>query len=126
MKTHCRGAAALAGFFTTIFLTYSFAFYMGSVWIKNDIYNDFYKREYRAGEIISCFFGVIFGMFSLGMATPNIKAVLEGRAAGKMAFDIIDRNPTIDQDDPKGTKLDTVQGLIEFKNVDFFYPSRAE
>jgi hypothetical protein len=31
------------------------------------------------------------GMFSLGVATPNIKAIAEGRAAGKMAFDIIDR-----------------------------------
>jgi hypothetical protein len=44
---------------------------------------------------MSCFFGIIFGMFSLGMATPNIKAVVEGRAAGKMAYDIIDRVPTI-------------------------------
>jgi len=35
-------------------------------------------------------------MFSLGMAAPNIKAVTEGRVAGKMAFDIIDRKPAID------------------------------
>ena len=44
---------------------------------------------------MSCFFGVVFGMFSLGMATPNIKSVSEGMAAGKMAFDIIDRVPAI-------------------------------
>ena len=31
----------------------------------------------------------MFGMMSLGMATPNIKAVAEGLVAGKMAFDII-------------------------------------
>jgi hypothetical protein len=30
------------------------------------------------------------------MATPNIKAVTEGRVAGKLAFDIIDRKPAID------------------------------
>jgi len=35
-------------------------------------------------------------MFSMGMATPNLKAVAEGRVAGKMAFDIIDRKPLID------------------------------
>ena len=75
---------------------------------------------------MSCFFGIIFGMFSLGMATPNIKAVLEGRAAGKMAFDIIDRKPAIDQDDPKVKKLSDLKGEIEFKNVDFYYPSRPD
>jgi len=32
----------------------------------------------------------------MGMATPNLKAVAEGRVAGKMAFDIIDRKPLID------------------------------
>jgi hypothetical protein len=41
-------------------------------------------------------------MFSLGLATPNMKAVIEGKAAGKIAFDIIDRQPLIDQDDKKG------------------------
>jgi hypothetical protein len=35
-------------------------------------------------------------MFSVGLASPNIKAVTEGRVAGKMAFDIIDRKPAID------------------------------
>jgi len=83
-------------FFASIFGTYSFAFYMGSVWIEKDIYNNTYQRPYKAGEILSCFFGVIFGMFSLGIATPNIKAVIEGRVAGKMAFDIIERKPKID------------------------------
>jgi Ni,Fe-hydrogenase maturation factor len=37
----------------------------------------------------------VFGVFSLGMATPNIKAITEGKVAGKMAFDIIDRKPLI-------------------------------
>jgi hypothetical protein len=34
-------------------------------------------------------------MFSVGMATPNLKAVAEGKVAGKMAFEIIDRIPKI-------------------------------
>lgn len=40
---------------------------------------------------MSCFFGVVFGAMSIGMATPNIKAVAEGRVAGKMAYEIIER-----------------------------------
>jgi len=86
----------MALFFASIFGTYAYSFYMGSVWIYNGIHNDLYKRDYSAGDILSCFFGVIFGMFSVGLASPNIKAVTEGRVAGKMAFDIIDRKPAID------------------------------
>jgi ABC-type multidrug transport system fused ATPase/permease subunit len=56
-----------------------------------------------------------------------MKAVAEGRVAGKLAFDIIDRKPNIDQDKNvgKGT-VDNLKGAIEFKNVDFFYPSRPD
>ena len=61
----------------------------------------------------------------MGMATPNIKAVTEGRVAGKMAFDIIDRKPTIDQD-AAGQTLADLKGHIEFKNVTFYYPSRPD
>jgi hypothetical protein len=41
----------------------------------------------------------VFGVFSLGMATPNIKAITEGKVAGKIAYDVIDRKPRILLDD---------------------------
>lgn len=91
IKTHCKGALTMAMFFASIFGTYAYAFYMGSVWIYKGFENQTFGREYSAGDILSCFFGVIFGMFSVGLAAPNIKAVTEGRVAGKLAFDIIDR-----------------------------------
>lgn len=81
---------------------------------------------YNAGDIISCFFGVVFGVMSIGMATPNIKALVEGKVAGKMAYDIIDREPKIKLDDPKSEKVGAIKGRIEFKNVSFTYPSRPE
>lgn len=75
---------------------------------------------------MSCFFGVVFGLFSLGMAIPNIGAITEGRVAGKMAYDIIERKPEIDMDEKNAKRLDNVQGRIEFKNVSFSYKSRKE
>ena len=54
---------------------------------------------------MSCFFGVVFGLFSLGAATPNLKAVVEGRIAGKMAYSIIEREPKIKMDDPNAMRL---------------------
>lgn len=95
VKTHCKGSLAIAFFFASIFGTYAYSFYMGSVWIYKGFNNDTFGRTYSAGDILSCFFGVVFGMFSVGMATPNLKAVTEGKVAGKMAFDIINRTPSI-------------------------------
>ena len=88
----------MAMFLASIFGTYAYSYYMGSVWIEHDFWNHTFHRVYSAGDILSCFFGIVFGMFSVGMATPNLKAVAEGRVAGKMAFDIIDRQPSINQD----------------------------
>lgn len=101
VKTHINASVIAGLFMGSIFMVYAFAFYMGSVWIYKGIYNHTYHRVYSSGDILSCFFGVVFGMFSVGMAIPNIKAITEGKVAGKMAFDIIDRIPKIDQDDPK-------------------------
>jgi ribosomal protein S19 len=78
IKTHCKGSMVISLFFASIFGVYAYAFYMGSVWIYHDIWNHTFGRYYQAGDILSCFFGVVFGMFSMGMATPNIKAVTEG------------------------------------------------
>ena len=63
----------MALFFASIFSTYAYSFYMGSFWIYKDFWNHTYGRIYSAGDILSCFFGVVFGMLSVGMAIPNIK-----------------------------------------------------
>ena len=85
-----------------MFAYYGYAYYIGTILITKPVVNqNSYKYQdttsptfnpyYNSGDIMSCFFGVVFGVFSLGMATPNIKAITEGKVAGKMAFDIIDR-----------------------------------
>lgn len=65
-------------------------------------------------------------MFSLGMATPNITALVEGRVAGKIAFDVIERMPKINPDSPDKKIVGHVEGKIELKNVSFYYPSRPD
>ena len=60
------------------------------------------------------------------MATPNIKAISEGKVAGKIAYDVIDRVPSILLDDPESKNVGDIRGHIEFKNVTFRYPTRTE
>lgn len=78
-----------------MFGTYAYAFYIGSIWIEKEIWNHTYNRPYMAGDILGCFFGIVFGTFSIGIASQNLKSVAEGKVAGKMVFDIIDRVPSI-------------------------------
>lgn len=65
-------------------------------------------------------------MFALGLGSPNIKAIAEGRAAGKSAFEVIDRQTAIKANDKNAKAVKEIQGHIEFKDVEFFYPSRPE
>jgi hypothetical protein len=75
---------------------------------------------------MSCFLGVIIGLVNLGLTTPNFKAISEGREAGKIAYDVIFREPNIKLDDDKSISLKDVKGEFEFKNVTFSYPSRKD
>jgi len=54
---------------------------------------------YSAGDIMTCFFGIFMGLFHLAMAAQNYKVIIEGKVAGKCAFDIIENEPAILLDD---------------------------
>lgn len=103
------------------YVSYSYAFSIGAIWVEYRYWNTFLGREYQAGDSISVFFGVLLGLFSVVGAGPNFKALAEGKTACRMACDIIDRNPTIQANDPQAEKID-LKGEVEFKNVNFFYP----
>lgn len=116
----------MAFFWFVMFGYYAYAFYTGSFLITEQVKNSNFGELYTSGDILSCFFGILFGVFSLGMAAPNIKTVTEGRIAGKTAYEIIEREPKIKIDDPSAQPLGDISGRIEFKNVTFRYPTRPE
>lgn len=114
IKTHIKAGVSVSALMFIIFGYYGYAFYTGSWLIQKQVINSskIPHEVYTAGDVMSCFFGVVFGAMSIGMATPNIKAVAEGKVAGKMAYDIIDRPPKIRLDDPKAQRLGDVKGRI--------------
>lgn len=125
IKSGCTMGFSLGFFFFCIYVAYGYSFAIGAVWVDKAFHNDATDRPYLAGDIIAVFFGVLIGLFSLGGAGPSITAVNVAKAAGKTAFDVIDRTPMIKQDD-KSADMHVLKGQIEFKNVDFFYPSRPD
>jgi len=124
IKTHCFGAVSIGAFFFALYGYYAYAFYVGSFMITDIIENTNSGKPYSSGDIMACFLGIVYGAFSLGLAAPNFKALTEGKVAGKMAYDIIDRIPEINSNDSRGKIIEAPKGRIEFKNVTFTYPTR--
>lgn len=102
-----------------IFLCFALAFWYGSKLVIE-------TKELSPGTLIQVFFGVLMAAMNLGQASPCLEAFASGRAAAKTIFDTIDRVPEIDCFSEEGHKLEQVEGIIEFHNVSFFYPSRPE
>jgi ATP-binding cassette subfamily B (MDR/TAP) protein 1 len=73
--------------------SYAWAYFIGSVFIEKGVENTQHERPYTGGDTLACFFGVIIGLFSLSTTSNHFKAVVEGRVAAKLAFEVIDRDP---------------------------------
>nr|XP_039263789.1 ATP-dependent translocase ABCB1-like isoform X2 [Styela clava] len=101
-----------------LFSTYGLAFWYCSTLI--------FDGELSTGNMLTCFFGVLIGAFALGQSGSNMEYFSAATAAAGKIFEIIDREPPIDSFSTEGHKPQQVSGQIEFKNVDFTYPSRPD
>uniref|UniRef100_A0A7I4E2T3 Uncharacterized protein n=1 Tax=Physcomitrium patens TaxID=3218 RepID=A0A7I4E2T3_PHYPA len=63
---------------------------------------------------------------SLGQALPNLTAFAKAKAGAYKIFTMIDQQPTINVESPGAKELSSVHGRIEFRNVQFSYPSRPD
>lgn len=69
--------------------------------------------------------GLMMGvMVALGLI-PNIQAIAKAKVVGKKIFDVIDRVPTIRDEEGSITKVD-LNHKIKFENITFRYPTAAE
>ena len=104
---------------------YAYGLSIGALFVYHQVKNG--DVIYNAGDVISIFFGVLFGAFAMGMGAPNIKAVSEGLVNCAAALLIINRVPKIQLDDPESENFHIEQaGDIVFENVSFKYPGREE
>lgn len=108
-----------------IYSVYSYSFWVGANFVKDGVINRVTGEIYTFMDILAVFFGILFGLFSMEGMGNAMKAVGEAQVAGKLAFDIIDRKPIVNMDDPNAENHD-LKGHIEFKNVTFYYPTRAD
>jgi ATP-binding cassette subfamily B (MDR/TAP) protein 1 len=81
----------------------------------------------QGGDVMICFFSILFGGMNLGQGSPGIASFKKAcRTAGDV-YKIIDRKRPIDaSNDAQGMSPSSIDGVIEFKNVHFSYPERKE
>ncbi|XP_066096531.1 phosphatidylcholine translocator ABCB4 isoform X3 [Saccopteryx bilineata] len=103
--------------FLLIYASYALAFWYGSTLVI--------AKEYTLGNAMTVFFSILIGAFSVGQAAPCIDAFANARGAAYVIFDIIDNNPKIDSFSESGHKPDNIKGNLEFNDVHFSYPARA-
>lgn len=115
------------GIFSSI-STASFNFMFG-VGVYYAIY--LYRHEceaYNAGNLIPSFFCLVTAGFAFGQALPYLTQLGHSRAAAERVYEIIDTRSAIDVFDTRVVKkkLDSLQGRIDFDQVEFSYPQRSD
>lgn len=117
MKKYYLFSILLGSVFVIMYSAYGIAFWYGSNLIVDGISSP--------GSIFTVFFSVMAGAFSVGNALPFINSVSIAIGAASNVFAIIDSKPNIDPYSSQGKKINKIQGKIEFKNVNFTYPTRC-
>jgi len=104
-----------------IYASYALAFWYGVGLVIESAY-----ENYDAGTMITVFFSVMMGSMNIGMAAPYIEAFGIAKGACAKVFHIIEQIPEINPIDGEGKKLNEPLTTIEFKEVEFQYPTRPE
>ena len=72
VKLSLKAGLSFGFFMFVIFFGYSYAFLLGGIWVDQEFWNHAKDRPYSAGDIISIFFGIFFGMMALAGVGPSI------------------------------------------------------
>ncbi|CAG8709376.1 6853_t:CDS:2 [Cetraspora pellucida] len=101
-----------------IVATHGLAFWFASTLIIN--------QELSSGQVINLFLTFLYGTFCLTYFFVDIQALSLAAGAGLKIFGTIDRVPSIDIASDTGDKPENVVGYIQFKNINFVYPTRPD
>lgn len=106
----------LGVFYFVFYTSYALAIWYGARMILD--------HNYTGGDVMNVIMATLTASFTLGQASPCLRAFAAGKAAAFKMFQTINRKPVIDPYDMKGQKLLDISGDIELKNVHFCYPAR--
>ena len=126
MKFGIFSGIAMGSVFLAMFAMYALGFFIGAIFIHNEVNNPVTDEPYTGGDVLTVFFSIMMAGFTFAQVGPAVKSFAIAKAAGGKAFKIIDRKSKIKIDDAKGMKPSKVIGDIKLRNVTFSYPSKPD
>ncbi|CAM0946790.1 unnamed protein product [Alopecurus aequalis] len=99
-----------------VFVIWAFNVWYGSRFVM--------YHGYQGGTVFTVPASIVVGGLALGSGLSNLKYLAEASAAGERVLEVIRRVPKIDSGSDTGDELANVTGEVEFKRVEFCYPSR--
>ncbi|KAH9708540.1 ABC transporter B family member 15 [Citrus sinensis] len=84
------------------------------------------ERGEKGGLVFVAGICTILGGVGIMSALPNLSFISQATTAATRIFEMIDRVPVINSEDEIGKTLAYLRGEIEFKDVDFSYPTRPD
>ncbi|CAL9079476.1 unnamed protein product [Musa textilis] len=118
VKTGFAKGAGMGVIYLVTYSQWALAFWYGSLLVA--------KGEITGGAAIACFFAVNVGGRGLALSLSYYAQFAQGTVAAGRVFEVIDRTPEIDPYSSDGRALASVRGRVEFRGVDFAYPSRPD
>lgn len=100
------------------FLNVAYLFWIGGKWTADGsiTFEDFFM-------VVMV---ILLSMFAVAMAAQSVTDGATAKRAAQRVFKIIDRIPEIDATSTSGDTLQRLHGDIEFKHLQFEYPSRPD
>jgi ATP-binding cassette subfamily B (MDR/TAP) protein 1 len=110
-----------------IFSSYVLAIIYGVSIIVNHEWNTNAGRAFQGGDVLTVVLATVTAVTSIGILSPNLKAVAEACIGASDFFYLQKRVPFkhLSEHNFKPEK-DSLSGKIEFKKVSFSYPSKPE
>ncbi|KAI6700620.1 hypothetical protein NL676_014944 [Syzygium grande] len=81
---------------------------------------------YKGRTIYAVGTSITFGGGAFGSALSNLKYFSDASSAGERTAEVLKRVPMIDPENMEGNTIQNLEGNIEFRHVEFVYPSRPE
>ncbi|GJX55407.1 ABC transporter B family member 15-like protein [Tanacetum coccineum] len=101
-----------------IFVAWAFVAWVGSYLVT--------EKGESGGKVFVAAICIIMAGLSAMSALPNVPFISDAKIATARMFEMISRVPLIDSERVKGKTIPSVRGDIEFRGVEFSYPSRPD
>lgn len=117
--------------FFFVFSSYAVGLWFGARQVSESIrkfcIDEFNPSCQTGGKVLTVFWSVLVGAVAVGKLGPNMSTIAEARGAASKLWCILDRVPRISSDlQGEIVKEDSFKGKLEFKEVNFSYPSRPD